>query len=137
MIRPMLVRSSVPLFVLTVLLVGAVALGCGNLAPSFLSAGRGIAHPAACSIKTPPGPDDRVPGPGEMDVSDLGNGRWRLCLDEPVAFVVEGSAWCTWDEGRTFVREVAGLPIAVGEGATIDGGVAIDGRHSCRAALHR
>jgi hypothetical protein len=62
-----------------------------------------------------------------MDTVDIGRGRWRLCLDAPVALVVEGSAWCTWNDQRTAVTEAAGLPVDAGPGAgTIDGGLAID-----------
>jgi hypothetical protein len=117
--------------------VAAIAIGCGNTAvtvqptESTESTGPGTAAPSldatACPIETPPGPDDTVPEPGEIDTTDLGNGRWRLCLAEPVAFSVEGSAWCTWTADRTEVREAAGVPTPIGAaGSTVDGGIAID-----------
>jgi hypothetical protein len=62
-----------------------------------------------------------------MDVADLGAGRWRLCLSEPVVLTVEGPAWCTWSDDRTAVREISGLPAGIGGGdSTVDGGIALD-----------
>ena len=76
---------------------------------------------------TPPGADDKVPGPGEIDTTDLGNGRWRLCLAEPVPLVAEGSAWCTWNEDRTeFAKRSACRSRPAGAGSTVDGGFALD-----------
>jgi hypothetical protein len=84
--------------------------------------------PATCAIRKQPGPDDRVPkgGGDAIDVADLGNGRWRLCQTEPAAIVVEGSAWCTWNDDRTAVREVVGLPLDDGNAEKVDGGVSLD-----------
>jgi hypothetical protein len=111
--------------------LAAVALACASATPSArppegsASAGAGV-DAAGCDIETPPGPDDQVPDPGEIDTTDLGNGRWRLCLVEPVAFSVEGSAWCSWTEDRSAVREATGLPLPIGAaGSTVDGGIII------------
>lgn len=81
--------------------------------------------PGDCALQKQPGAEDTVPGPGEMDVGDLGNGRWRLCLMEPISLEIEGSAWCSWNDDRSMVREVAGLQIAAGL-EKLDGGVALD-----------
>jgi hypothetical protein len=63
-----------------------------------------------------------------MDVADLGNGRWRLCVAEPAVLVVEGSATCTWTDDRSGVIEIVGLPLDDGAGSKVDGGVALDQR---------
>jgi hypothetical protein len=84
--------------------------------------------PTTCALEKQPGPDDRVPkgGGDAIDVADLGNGRWRLCQTGPVVIVVEGSAWCTWTDDRTAVREVVGLPVDDGNLEKVDGGVTLD-----------
>jgi hypothetical protein len=117
-----------------VAVVVAAATGCGDAVVTVQpteSTGPGTPAPsvdaAACPIETPPGPNDTVPEPGELDTRDFGNGRWRLCLAEPVALSVEGSAWCTWTADRSEVREASGVPIPIGAaGSTVDGGIAID-----------
>ena len=139
MIRPMHAYPPLARLVAAAVLAAAVALGCasetpttGLVGPSASASGLTTAAPPsvdaeACAVLTPPGPDDKVPGPGEIDTTDLGNGRWRVCLAEPVPLVAEGSAWCTWNEGRTEVREAVGLPIPTGgAGSTVDGGFALD-----------
>ena len=97
--------------------------GGGSPAPAHVA----LIDPADCALEKQPGPDDKVPGPGgdAIDFADLGNGRWRLCQTDPVLIAIEGSAWCTWNDDRITIREVAGLPIAA-VGETLDGGVAID-----------
>jgi hypothetical protein len=137
MIRAMHARSCRLRLLMTAVLAPAVALGCAGPTPATApvdgsAAASGPAAPpsvdaAACAVETPPGPDDTVPDPGEIDTTDLGNGRWRLCLAEPAVFEAEGSAWCTWNADRTEVREAAGLPVPTGaSGSTVDGGIAID-----------
>ena len=81
----------------------------------------------ACPLGILPGPDDPAPGGASdlMDTSDMGSGRWRLCLDEPVELVAEGWAYCSWNDDRTEVREAAGLPIQLAAGS-VDGGIALD-----------
>jgi len=78
-----------------------------------------LAPSGACDLSQQPGPDDAPPqGGGDlMDNSDMGGGRWRVCLEVPMAAAAEASAWCLWDEGRTAVTEINGLPASVG---TID-----------------
>ena len=44
----------------------------------------------------------------------MGGGRWRVCLEVPLAASAEASAWCLWDEGRTTVTEISGLPASNG-----------------------
>ena len=84
---------------------------------------------AACALQRQPGPDDRPPvrGGDLVDTVDRGGGRWRLCLEAPVPVVVESSAHCTWNDGRTVVTEASGLPVEIGAGGgTIDGGLSIE-----------
>src|SRR5262245_54633500 len=114
MIRPMPAGSGLRGFFLATTLGVLVAAGCSG-PPAVASPS---SADATCAVETAPGPDDQVPGPGEMDVSDIGSGRLRLCLDAPAQIDIEGSAWCTWDEARTSVREVAGLPVTLPSGAT-------------------
>jgi len=73
-----------------------------------------IAPGGACELSAQPGPDDVPEGGGETDMSDMGGGRWRVCLEVPMAAAAEASAWCLWDEGRTTVTEISGLPASVG-----------------------
>ena len=133
MIRPMHAVTARSRVGLMAILVAAGAIGCANATPSGAPADGSVSAPPSsgkadgCAIATPTGPDDKVPESGEIDVADLGNGRWRLCLAEPVVFSVEGSAWCTWTGDRTQVREASGLPIPIGAvGSTVDGGIAVD-----------
>ena len=132
MIRPMPACSSLLRLVAATVMAAAVVLGCTSSTPTTAPVDPSASAPppsvdaAACPVQTPPGPGDEIPGAGEMDVSDIGNGRWRLCLVEPVAFEVEGSAWCTWTEDRSEVREASGLPARIGADSTVDGGIAID-----------
>jgi hypothetical protein len=68
-----------------------------------------------CALTTEPGPADEPDrGFGELDLTDYGGGRWRLCLTEPTAATVEHSAWCIWTADRTAVSEVNGLPARIG-----------------------
>jgi hypothetical protein len=85
-------------------------------------------EPAICALEQQPGPADPVPQAGGdlMDVADLGNGRWRLCLAGPEVLVVEGSAQCTWTDDRSAVIEIVGLPLDDGSGSKVDGGVSLD-----------
>jgi len=71
---------------------------------------------AACSVEQAPGLSDAPPVAGGdlLDLSDYGPGRSRLCLTAPIPMTFEGSAWCTWNEERTDVEQVGGLPRAVG-----------------------
>jgi hypothetical protein len=125
-------RSAPARLVVATLVAAALALGCGGSTPTSPPTGGtpsgapASADAAACIVTTPPGEQDQVPAPGEIDTRDLGGGRWRLCLAEPVAFSVEGTAWCTWTDDRTFVTEVAGLPINLSPTSTVDGGVSIE-----------
>ncbi len=68
----------------------------------------------ACELSQQPGPGDVPEAGGETDTSDLGGGRWRVCLQEPLTVATEASAWCLWDEGRTTVTEISGLPASNG-----------------------
>jgi hypothetical protein len=118
--------------------IAAVVIGCGNTAataqpsePQATGAAAPSVDAAACPVETPPGPDDLAAGGAGGDAlggsEDFGGGRWRLCLAEPVAFSVEGSARCVWTDDRSEVREVSGLPTPIGAaGSTVDGGVALD-----------
>src|SRR5262245_28617455 len=134
MIRPMTARTPAVRLVLAALVTAFLALGCGAATTSpapATSAAASDAPPsidaASCVVTTPPGPGDQVPDPGEIDTTDLGAGRWRLCLAEPASFSVEGTAWCTWSDDRTSVREAMGLPLPIGSGgSTVDGGVVVD-----------
>lgn len=126
MIRPMPAVPAAHLRLAGIALLAFVAVGCASSTPSATPA-TASAGAASCAVETPPGPSDQVPEPGEVDTADLGSGRWRLCLSEPVAFSVEGSAWCLWSEDRSAVREAMGLPLQIGAaGSTVDGGIAID-----------
>jgi hypothetical protein len=111
------------------------ACGLAPTTPTSPPEGGSVAGPpptleaAACPVQQPPGPRDTVPDPNggdAIDTFDLGSGRWRLCLTEPAPIIVEGSAWCTWTDDRTFVTEVAGLPINLGPTSTVDGGISIE-----------
>ena len=99
--------------------VAMLAIGCASSTPSATPAAAS-ADAASCAVEAPPGPADQVPEPGEVDTADLGSGRWRLCLSEPVAFSVEGSAWCLWSEDRTAVRGGDG-PATTDRGCRLDG----------------
>jgi hypothetical protein len=69
----------------------------------------------ACPITAAPGASDEPPRDGaELDTTDMGGGRWSLCLSMPTPVGLEGRAWCTWDEARSRPVEVAGLPTPVG-----------------------
>jgi hypothetical protein len=76
-----------------------------------------LAPQAECELRQQPGPGDIPPqGGGDlMDNSDMGAGRWRVCLGAPIAATAEASAWCSWDEGRTTVTEISGLPASNGQ----------------------
>ena len=94
--------------------VAALAAACGPAATSG-SGGATSPEPAAdleCVIQQDPGPDDAPQPGGEMDTSNEGPGRWRLCLDTPTPVSIEGTAWCRWDAARTCVDAVSGLPTA-------------------------
>lgn len=68
----------------------------------------------SCVVTTDPGPADEPPwGSGEMDFSDLGAGRYRLCLTGPIAGTFEHTAWCSWSPDRTVVTSVSGLPTRI------------------------
>lgn len=70
---------------------------------------------SVCSITQAPGPADAPPADGsEIDTSNDGPGRWRLCLTEPTLTAVEHSAWCRWNADRTRVDEVSGVPTTGG-----------------------
>ncbi|MBA2381181.1 MAG: hypothetical protein H0V73_03640, partial [Chloroflexi bacterium] len=84
---------------------------------------------SVCGLERQPGPADRAPGAGGdgVDLADRGGGRWRLCLENPVALVVEGPAWCTWNDQRTAVTETSGLPVAIeGGDGKMDGGLSLE-----------
>ena len=68
----------------------------------------------ACALSQQPGPGDAPEAGGETDTSDMGGGRWRVCLEVPLTVAAEASAWCLWDEGRTTVTEITGLPASNG-----------------------
>jgi hypothetical protein len=83
--------------------------------PAFTSdPSTSLAPQAACELSQQPGPDDVPDTGGETDTSDQGGGRWRVCLEVPLAVSAEASAWCLWDEGRTTVTEISGLPASNG-----------------------
>lgn len=87
-----------------------------------------VIDPTTCLLAgVPDRPGPRGPGNGEgVDDADVGTGRWRICLSEPVAVELEGRARCTWSDDRTTVRDVSGLPLADAAGMVIDGGIALD-----------
>jgi hypothetical protein len=103
-----------------------LVVGCGAPSPSPSDAATVGIDPLACALATQPGPQDRPRDAGGdlMDLTNAGPGRWRVCTIEPTAVVAEGTAWCRWNDGRTGVDEVQGLPVPVG-GGTVDGGVAL------------
>ena len=39
---------------------------------------------AACELSQQPGPGDAPEAGGETDTSDMGGGRWRVCLEAPL-----------------------------------------------------
>ena len=96
--------------------VAVLASACGSAVPS----GSGAAtspEPGAdleCVIQQDPGPADAPQPGGEMDTSDEGAGRWRLCLDTPTTLSIEGTAWCRWDAARSNVEAISGLPTPSG-----------------------
>ncbi len=86
----------------------------GSTGPAITSdPSASLASDAGCELAQAPGPGD-VPQGGETDVSDQGGGRWRVCLEVPLAVAVEASAWCRWDAGRTGITEISGLPASAG-----------------------
>jgi hypothetical protein len=98
------------------LAVAVIVAACSPAAPSG-SGGASSPEPAAdleCVIQQDPGPADAPEPGGEMDTSDEGAGRWRLCLDTPTTLSIEGTAWCRWDAARSNVEAVSGLPTAAG-----------------------
>ena len=109
---------------LAALVVIAIAVaGCGNgtapsgapTGPEFTSDPSASQAPeAACALSQQPGPGDAPEAGGETDTSDMGGGRWRVCLEVPLTATAEASAWCLWDEGRTTVTEISGLPASNG-----------------------
>lgn len=121
--------------VLTALLVALLGAGCGQAAPtpsggrssapsSMPSAGP-VIDAAACALvgqPQPPNPAPQAGGEG-VDLADFGNGRVRLCFDgaEPIEIEADGS--CLWNDGRTTVTTVAGLPVAAGKDRRVAGGL--------------
>jgi hypothetical protein len=101
--------------------------GPSSPTPDLPSSDAALIGASVCALQRQPGPDDHAPGGGGdlMDVADYGGGRWRMCLDAPVSVVAEGTAWCIWNDDRTAVLEVNGLPVDVGGGTKIDGSVQI------------
>ncbi|HUQ79382.1 MAG TPA: hypothetical protein VM427_11000 [Patescibacteria group bacterium] len=83
--------------------------------------------PAVCPLDRQPGPDEtpvrELDGGGDggggdsqgFDPIDWGTGRWRLCLTEPAALALEGSAWCQWSADRNEVIGIDGLKLADGD----------------------
>lgn len=70
---------------------------------------------AECGIVGAPGPEGAPQGGGDLvDTSDMGGGRWSLCLTVPWGIVLEGSAACRWDPARGRPIEVDGLPTRLG-----------------------
>jgi len=107
--------------VVVVALLAVILAGCASsIAPTepppTSGSGGGVPTDAAleCAVTQPPGPADVPSTEGEMDTSDQGGGRWRLCLTTPAPISVETSAWCRWDADRTQVEDVSGLPAVVG-----------------------
>ena len=92
--------------------VALIVAGCGTTASPTASPDPTDAPvvDASCTIAQAPGPDDAPTTGGEMDTSNEGAGRWRLCIDTPSPVSVEGTAWCTWNAARTGVDAVSGLP---------------------------
>jgi hypothetical protein len=105
-----------------VAIVGLAACGPGpggSSAPATAPAtAPGLANgpgAGACPISAAPGASDEPPRDGvELDTTDIGGGRWSLCLSVPTPVALEGTAWCTWDEARSRPVEVAGLPTPFG-----------------------
>jgi hypothetical protein len=73
-----------------------------------------LAPEVACELTQAPGPGDVPAAGGETDTSELGGGRWRICLQAPLATAAEASALCRWDHGHATVSEISGLPATSG-----------------------
>jgi hypothetical protein len=74
--------------------------------------------PPDCLLATEPGASDEPPrGSSELDLSDFGAGRYRLCLTGPITGTFERTAWCVWTPDRTAVTSVHGLPAKLGDTA--------------------
>lgn len=99
---------------LALLAVTALAIAaCGSAQPT-VSTTPSPAPRDDCALTTEPGPaDEPNRGGGELDLTDYGGGRWRLCLYEPTVATVEHSAWCIWTRDRTSVSEIDGLPAKI------------------------
>jgi hypothetical protein len=132
---PVLVASVVGLALVAVGLIVLAGPRPGTSDPSGSPAGatgstdpspQPVIDDATCRIERAPGPADEPPKPrpdDQVDLVDLGGGRWRACLTEPVAMEVEGTAQCVWDDDRTAVRDVAGLSADAGGGNRVDSGI--------------
>lgn len=98
--------------VLACLVIGA----CGSAQQSPPPAGSPTPGQEACALTTRPGPEDEPDRDGSdlLDLTDYGGGRWRLCLTEPTAGTIEGTAWCIWTRDRTAVSEIDGLLASIG-----------------------
>jgi hypothetical protein len=128
-----MLRPSVTLLV-GLLFLGAAGCGAsptgapGAASSEARSPGTPTDEPAPCPLEQQPGPADKGPGPvvGEgPDLADFGGGRWRLCISEPNEVMVEGSAFCVWNDARTAVEQVQGIGVPAPGGGAVSGGVSI------------
>jgi hypothetical protein len=99
-------QSLLPAMALLALAIGAC--GSSQTSPPTSAA---LSPGGDCALVTQPGAADEPDrGGGELDMTDFGGGRWRLCLTDPITASVEHSAWCLWTADRTAVSEINGLP---------------------------
>ena len=102
--------------VVTMLAIAA----CGSAQPS-------LSTPAeTCPLVTAPGPADEPNRNGlePIDDTDIGGGRWRLCLTVPIVGAAETTAWCQWAPDRTAVLGFSGQSVTIGSVA-YDSGLSI------------
>lgn len=108
--RRLMPRSLLPAMALLALAIGAC--GSSQTSPPTSAA---LSPGGDCALVTQPGAADEPDrGGGELDMTDFGGGRWRLCLTEPTAATAERTAWCIWNEDRTAVSEIDGLQVSIG-----------------------
>ena len=125
--------------IVALVLVAVLAAGCGQGVPApsgaapvsspipAVSAGA-VIDPAICALEGQPPPPDQAPPPGGeggVDLADFGNGRLRLCLASAEPIEIEGEASCLWNDSRTEVSEISGLPIGANANTRIAGSISL------------
>ena len=99
------------LALLVVMVLATAACGSAQPSPTMTSS---PTLGEACALTTEPGPaDEPNRDGGELDMTDYGGGRWRMCLTEPINASVEHTAWCIWTQDRTAVSEINGLRVGI------------------------